>query len=163
MKLFSKEETKSILLILVILFSVTAYNMAISIRRGRDATRKNDISAIQKSLDTYYQKYRVFPKSTVDGKIIGCFDGEVAIDSSGIPTNSIVCEWGKSTFEEIKTMPQDPYAKKGMNYLYISDGSEYNFYVSLEGRDEPEYTQAIALKNLQCGNKICNYGRGVEK
>ena len=137
--------------------------MSISLRRGRDATRKNDIYAVEKALDTYYQKYRVYPKSTDDGRIIGCFDGKVSLDSAGYPTNAVVCEWGESSFEEIRVMPQDPYAKKGMDYLYVSDELSYMFYVSLEGKDEAEYTILIENLNLQCGNQVCNYGRGVEK
>lgn len=163
MKPFLRSEIKPIATILTILFIVTIYNMSISLRRGRDATRKNDIYAIEKALDTYYQKYRIYPLSTQDGKIIGCFDGEVKLDIAGQPTNSVVCEWGKSSFEEIKVMPRDPYAKNGMNYLYISEGLSYKFYVSLEGKDEAEYTVSIFNQNLQCGNEICNYGRGVEK
>lgn len=161
MKKFSKGEIKSILIILIVLFSVTLYNMSISLRRGRDATRKNDIYAVEKAIDTYYQKYRVYPKATSDGRIIGCFEGEVKLDTAGYPTNAVVCEWGKSSFEEIRVMPQDPYAKKGMDYLYVSDESSYMFYVSLEGKDEAEYTILTKNLNLQCGNQVCNYGRGV--
>jgi hypothetical protein len=163
MKSFSKSEIKSISLILLVLFSVTIYNMLISLRRGRDATRKNDIYAVEKALDTYYQKYRVYPLATGDGKIVGCFDEEVKLDSAGKPINPVVCDWGISSFEEIKTMPRDPYAKKGTHYLYVSDGKSYKFYVALEGEDEAEYTPAILSQNLQCGSQICNYGRGVEK
>lgn len=161
MKPFNKVEIKSILFILVVLFGVVAVNMAVSLRRGRDATRKNDISSVQKALDTYYQKYRIYPLSSSDGQIVGCFDSEVIRDiSTGYPLNPVRCEWGVSSFEEIKVMPRDPNAKDGVNYSYQSDGKSYYFYVSLEGKDEPEYTISIYNQNLHCGNKICNYGRG---
>lgn len=163
MKPFSKSEYKSIFLILSILFVVVFFNMSVSIRRGRDATRKDDISYIQKALDTYYQKYRVYPKSTDDGRIIGCFNEKVKLDTAGQPTNVTVCEWGKSSFEDIKTMPRDPRADRGTNYRYISNGIGYSFYLALEGEDEAEYTVSIFNQNLQCGNQICNYGRVVEK
>ena len=55
MKLFTLKEIKIVSIILTILFGVVLFNMSISLRRGRDSIRKNDISAIQKSLDTYYQ------------------------------------------------------------------------------------------------------------
>lgn len=163
MKKFSKVEIKSIFVILVVLFSVTLYNISISLRKGRDATRKNDIYTVEKALDTYYQKYRVYPKATDDGRIIGCFDDKVSLDSAGYPTNAVVCEWGESSFEEIKVMPRDPSAKDGTNYKYVSTVKNYFFYVSLEGEKEAEFQQQIKDLNLQCGNKICNYGRGVEK
>lgn len=161
MKFFSKSEIKSISIILIVLFGITGINISISLRRGRDNTRKDDISAIQKSLDTYYQKYRIYPLSNKEGQIVGCFSGEVVRDTvSGFPTNAEACKWGESHFENVNLMPRDPSYKKGSSYLYISDGKKYNFYISLEGRDEAEFTPSIASMNLQCGNRICNYGRG---
>lgn len=160
-KFFSKVESKIILFIFLVLFLVSGYNMLISLRRGRDSIRKNDISAIENSLDTYLQKYKIYPLSTTDGKIIGCFESGAIIDEiSGNPINAITCEWGKSKFEGKNFMPQDPFYKKGHSYFYVSDGRKYKIYISLEGKSEAEYTPSIASKNLQCGTKICNYGRG---
>ncbi len=161
MKPFSKTETKTIAIILLVLFAVIYFNMAISLRKGRDSVRKNDISAIENALDTYYQKYRIYPASTKKGEIVGCFDGGVVRDPiSGYPLNAIPCLWGESHFENDNFMPQDPSNKKGLSYYYESTGQKYKFYISLEGKNEAEYTPAIAAKNLQCGIKICNYGRG---
>lgn len=161
---FTKKEVKTISLILIALFVLIATNMAVSLRRGRDATRKDDMSAIQKSLDNYKQKYTVYPPSTDDGRIIGCFDGDVIQDkSTGIPLNNIVCDWGKSSFEDMSPMPRDPSAEDGINYKYIAIDMGYGFYVSLEGKDEPEYNMETLGLNLQCGNKMCNYGREVTK
>ncbi len=160
MKSFTKYEIKSLLIIFLILFGLVALNMSASLRKGRDATRKNDLSAMQKAIDTFYQKYREFPKSTQDGKIIGCFNEEPIIDkNTGLVLNAVSCEWGMSTFENIKTMTRDPSYKKGLSYLYVSDGQRYELYVSLEGKKEPEYTISVVAKNLQCGTKVCNYGR----
>lgn len=161
MNLFSKSETKVILFILFCLFAVTGYNISISLRRGRDSIRKNDISAIQKSIDTYYQKYRVFPLSTDKGEIIGCFSSEPVTDKeTGKPTNVEVCRWGESRFENNNLMPRDPKYKDGASYKYLSlDGKTYEFYIALEGKDEDEYTPAIVSLNLNCGIKVCNYGR----
>lgn len=160
MKKFTKSELRTIFTILIVLFGVTFINMSISLRRGRDSIRKNDISAIQKALDTYYQKYRIYPSSTDDGKIVGCFDSEVERDlSTGYPINTVPCVWGESRFEDRNLMPRDPSYKKGASYKYISHTTWYEIYISLEGRDEAEYTPSIASKYLQCGTKICNYGR----
>ncbi|HLD92107.1 MAG TPA: hypothetical protein VI795_01785 [Patescibacteria group bacterium] len=160
MKFFTKYELKSLFTIFLILFGLVTLNMGASLRKGRDATRKNDLSAMQKAIDIFYQKYKEFPKSTEDGKIIGCFNEEPVVDRiTGIALNAVTCEWGLSTFENIKTMPRDPSYKKGSSYLYISNGKDYELYVSLEGKKEPEYTTSIIIKNLQCGIKVCNYGR----
>lgn len=162
MKSFTKIELQIISLILGVLFLVTIFNLSISLRRGRDSIRKNDMSAMQNALDTYYQKYRTFPQSTEDGKIIGCFDGEVIQDkSTGFPLNPIPCIWGESKFESINTLVRDPKYKNGASYLYKQVGKGYELYVSLEGQDEAEYQISTVNKNLQCGTKICNYGRVV--
>lgn len=160
MKFFTKSETKIIATIFIVLFIIIGFNMKISIRKGRDNTRKNDLSALQNALDTYLQKYKTYPLSSSNSEIIGCFSGGVQLDPiSEKPTNAEVCKWGESKFEDSNFMPQDPSFKKGMSYYYVSDGDHYQIYISLEGKDEPEYTPSIALKNLHCGSKICNYGR----
>ena len=159
MKLFTKNETRIIITIFSALFLITSYNMSISLRKGRDSIRKNDFSALQKGLDTYYQKYRAFPLSSCDGNIDGCFNDKVVQDKlSGLPLNVIPCIWGESEFEGIKTMVRDPKYKNGSSYLYVSDGKGYKLYIALEGKDEAEYQKATEMKNLQCGTKICNYG-----
>lgn len=161
MTTFNKFEIKTILVIFVCLFAVTVFNLLISLRRGRDSVRKNDISAIENSLDTYLQKYKVYPLSTTDGEIIGCFDSGVVVDEiSGAPLNAVSCRWGESKFEGVNNLPRDPSYEKGASYFYVSNSREYEIYISLEGKDEPEYTKVIADKNLHCGTKICNYGRG---
>ena len=43
MKSFTKYEIKSLLIIFLILFGLVALNMSASLRKGRDATRKNDL------------------------------------------------------------------------------------------------------------------------
>jgi len=157
---FTKNESKALIIIFSVLFVIVSFNMSISLRRGRDSIRKNDISAIQNVLDTYFQKYKVYPESTDDGEIIGCFADVVHRDAlTGYPNNTIVCNWGKSYFESENLLPRDPKYKNGTSYLYISSGQSYEFYIALEGKDEAEYNKAIVLKNLQCGTKICNYGR----
>ncbi|WKZ25730.1 MAG: hypothetical protein QY322_00230 [bacterium] len=162
-KPFTLVETKLLAFIFLVLFVVIGFNMSISLRRGRDATRKNDISAIQKGLDTYYQKYRIYPQSTSDGKMIGCFTEEAVTDIlTGLPLNVEVCNWGESNFEGMSPMPRDPSDKKGVSYKYVSDEKSYGFYVSLEGKDEPEYNLGTQQLGLQCGTKVCNYGRVVE-
>ena len=159
MKFFTKKEKKIILLILVCLFTIVGINMKVSLRRGRDNTRKNDLSVLQKALDIFISKYQMFPPS-VDGKIEGCFGPDTKVDpKTGKLINLHVCEWGKDVFENIQTLPKDPNYKKGASYLYLSDTKKYRIYISLEGKDEAEYTPAIINKNLQCGTKICNYGR----
>ena len=160
MKKFTKTETKIISTIFIVLIFFISINILVSLRKGRDANRKNDISAMQGAVDTYLQKYREFPKSTVDGKIIGCFNEDPRFDPvTDVVLNAIPCECGVSTFENIKVLSRDPSFAKGRGYLYISDGDKYEIYVSLEGKNEAEYDKSVVVKNLQCGSSICNYGK----
>lgn len=160
MKKFTPFEFRFIFFTLTILFVVSGYNFAISIRRGRDNVRKNDIAGIQGALDTYFQKYKVYPAATEDGRIVGCFEsGPVIDEKTEIPINAIPCVWGESKFENLRSIPQDPNYKKGAKYFYTSTSQHYELYISLEGKDEAEYTKAIFDKHLQCGNEICNYSK----
>lgn len=162
MKPFTKYETRSILIVFIVLFLVTGFNMSVSLRRGRDSIRKNDMSAIQKSLDTYVNKYGVYPMSNESGQIIGCFDSKPQFDQiTGVVLNAIPCQWGESKFEDVNVMPRDPNYNKGASYRYVSDGESYTFYIALEGKDEAEYSTVTYNKYLQCGTKICNYERSI--
>jgi len=160
---FTKTETKIIIIIFLFLTLVFGFNLSISMRKGRDATRKDDLSALQKGLESYLAKYGTYPLSSEDGKIVGCFNGQDPIldPYSNRPVNANACEWGQSNFENMPTLPRDPSYKDGRSYLYISDGENYQIYVSLEGKTEAEYNKETESQNLQCGNQICNYGRGV--
>lgn len=159
MKLFTKSETKIIVIIFIVLFSIIGFNMKISLRKGRDNTRKNDLSVLQKALDTFQQKYHLFPPS-INGKIGGCFGPDTTLDpKTDKPVDLIACEWGKDSFEKISTLPRDPNYQKGASYLYLSDTERYQIYVSLEDKNEAEYSETVFNKSLQCGTVICNYGR----
>lgn len=159
-KRFKNTEIVILLTVFTFLALVFAVNLSASLRKGRDATRKNDLSAIQKALDSYSAKYGIFPLS-INGQIAGCMGPETYLDpKSNRYINMVACPWGEPGFETLKTMPRDPLASKGRNYFYFSeDGERYSIYVALEGKDEPEYNPETEKFNLQCGNVLCNYGR----
>ncbi len=147
MKLFTRTEIKFLLIIFSILSILTTYNINISIRRGRDNQRKNDLSTLQKALDIYQTKHQKFPKS-IDGKIAAC-QGPVFK----------ACNWSLDSFEDISILPRDPKANEGREYLYLSNIKGYAVYIALEGTDEAEYSESILKMGLKCGSVICNYGR----
>lgn len=164
MKFFKKNEIVNILIIIVVLTAVIIQNLIVSYRRGRDATRKDDISVLQQMAEFYYNKYGVYPLSTEDGQIIGCFEkGEILDLSTGFPINAIPCKWGESKLQNGQLTPRDPDYQRGASYKYLSnDGSNYSVYVSLEGKDESEYQIETESENLQCGTRVCNYKRVVK-
>ena len=66
-------------------------------------------------------------------------------------------------FPLTKDLPRDPDWKKGLVYVYISNGRRFQILASLEGRDEDEYSPRIEERNIKCGLKLCNFGRAYGK
>lgn len=169
MKFFSKKEASWILVILLLIFSASLYNFKLSLRRARDAQRKADLGAITNALNNYQDDFGFYPPSS-DGKIVACQRPSVEkpAETDKIDLLQIYrsCEWGKDSFRDVfdpgyppylKVLPVDPHKTQDVSYLYLSNGSHFQLYVSLEGEDE---TQAgIRARNLFCGVKICNFGK----
>jgi hypothetical protein len=170
MKSFSKQEVISLIIIFLILVVVSWPNFSLSLRRSRDQIRRDDLGNIQSAIDAYYTDYGIFPSSTNDGKMIVCKDsGSSYTDSTGrIAVDLKPCQWGKDSWVNLtpgvdkvymKVLPGDPDLDKGTSYVYLSDGSRYQLFGSLEGIDEPGYDAKLAARNVKCGSKVCNFGR----
>ncbi len=169
MNKFSKSEIISLAVIFTILIVVSVPNFIISLRRARDQVRRDDMGKLETSLANYSVDYRSFPVSSSDGLIMNCLKpGDKPVkNSKGIWTFSpIPCEWGKDALTDLISgkaymiiLPRDPDYLKGTKYIYLSDGSRYQIYASMEGMDEAEIDPKIAARNLSCGGKICNIGR----
>lgn len=168
---FSKSELKAILIIFVFLFIISTPNFIVSLRRARDAQRKADIGGIQDALLRYQADFGAFPLS-IDGKIAAC-EPVTFKEAAGIKTPVFsACEWGKSSLADLsdssyppymKLIPDDPESSKGRSYCYFSNGSRFQIYGSLEGKSEDEYDENIVKRNIPCGSKICNFGKGSGK
>ena len=159
---FKKNELRVVVVIFLLLFAATGLNLQVSFRKSRDERRKGDLRAIYDALVYYHNDFSSFPASS-EGRIVACLAG---YDENGIAQRK-ECEWGweglSNIFEEephvyINTLPTDPYHNAGSRYLYLSNGRTFQLYASLEGKSEAEYDPAIVKRNLNCGNKICNYG-----
>ncbi|QQG41396.1 MAG: hypothetical protein HYV90_04545 [Candidatus Woesebacteria bacterium] len=170
MKFFNKEETKSLIIIFIILIAISIPNFASSIKRSRDQVRRDDMGAILDALISYRDDFGIFPPSR-DGMILGCKkDGAVAqMDSTGkLVVDLVPCQWGKDSLVDLtpggskvylKKMPSDPDLNKGVTYTYFSDGSTFQVFGSFEETRQPEYDQKIVSRNIKCGARICNMGR----
>jgi hypothetical protein len=159
---FNKKELISVAVILAALGTATYMNLRISLRRERDFQRKNDIKAIHDALLAFHIDTSSFPPS-FEGKIVACFGG---VDKNGIP-QAIPCNWHTDSLGNIFTgaiflekLPTDPKHNSGARYYYISNGRYFQIYGALEGKDEAEYSEGIVARNIMCGNRVCNYGRG---
>lgn len=178
MKFFTKREGIITIIILLLISIVSFQNFKVALRRERDATRKADVGNLLNSLGRYYDDFGFYPPSTPDGRIIACKkDGvekpdKITLTEKDLETKlkSIFapCDWGKDSLRDvfddtypayIGTLPADPDTDKGVRYMYFSDTQHIQIYVSLEGVDEAEYSPAVVQRNLNCGNRICNFGR----
>ena len=172
MRFFNKEELIAILIIFGVLTAVSVPNFSLSIKRARDASRKDDMGSLQAALNSYFNDFGEFPKSTSDGKIIGCKapGSVVKKDAQGkLLVDYHPCEWGKDSLLNpvddsrqpyISPLPDDPQRALGLTYFYISDGLRYQIYGSLEDTSQDEYDKKIVARGISCGKRICNFGRG---
>lgn len=152
---FSKSEIISLFVIFLILIAISIPNFVVSLRRARDQVRKDDLGGLVPALGLYHEDFGIFPLSSSDGRIVACKK------SGNLVVNYIPCNWGVDAFDAyMPLLPRDPDYQKGAGYRYISDGSRFQIYVSLENNDDPEYDPKIIARNLMCGNLICNAGRG---
>ncbi|MFC1625468.1 hypothetical protein ACFL1Q_00295 [Patescibacteria group bacterium] len=174
MKLFSKKEFKAILIIFVFLILVCIPGFRESLMLSRDLQRKNDFWDIYSALSAYHEDFGVYPLSQ-DSKILACKkpDTEVINDPiKGYIVDYIPCEWGggsitnvldESKTPYIKDLPADPQADKGLYYVYLSNGTRYQLYASLESSKQDEFSLEIKNLNINCGKRVCNFGRSPGK
>ena len=155
------------MVILLALVIVSYPNFQISLRRARDAQRKNDIGILANGLAKFADDFGSYPLSSPDGKILAC-NPLISQVGKQVKVDFDPCEWGKdalgdpfgnTTSSYIANLPFDPKASEGLAYFYISNGKRFQIYAHLEGKDEAENDPKIAFRNIICGNKICNFGR----
>jgi hypothetical protein len=175
---FSKNETIGVSLILTAIFIVTFLNLRIALRRARDAQRRADIGAISDALNKYQKDFGYFPPVTSDNKILACKGqnfGNLPEDLNqdekmkAFLASLRGCEWGVDGLRDVTDDNYPPYLEKlhsdpqkgqGLNYLYLSNTRRYQLYAYLEGgAEEVGFRQGIVERKLNCGNKICNFGK----
>ncbi len=169
LKIFSKSETISLIVIFSILVVVSVPNFIASLRRARDQVRRDDLGSLEHSLDEYYAELGVFPPSSPDGRIMDCLkpgDKPYKDKKGQWVFDPIPCDWGKDAFVNLingkvymSILPREPYWQKGVHYLYLSDGARFQLFAAMEGKSEPEVDAKIIARNLYCGSSICNVGR----
>ena len=133
MNFFDKQELKALGVIFGILLIISVPNFALSIKRARDLTRKNDIRDLAEAAEKYNEKYFFFPEDIAP------------------------------LAEFLQATPQDPQTGKGLKYIYISNGRRFQIYAGLEDKNQDEYSAAIEKRNISCGTRICNFGRAYGK
>jgi len=159
---FNKKELFSLVVILSFVGAITYTNLQISLRRGRDVQRKNDLQVIADALIAFQTDRASFPPA-FEGKIVSCFGGN---DELGVP-QAVPCDWYRDGLYDIVfgetyllNLPTDPHHNQGARYYYLSNGRYFQLYAALEGEDEAEYDEKIVKRGIMCGNRVCNFGLG---
>lgn len=129
------------LLIVMALISILAValwgNFFTSLTKGRDSRRKQDLDAVSKSIELYYNDSKSYPQPT---QIIW---GTVFTN----PTDSSVIYMQK--------LPTDP-AYPSSNYCYSSNGTYYKIYGNLENKEDPKIIPTVACP--PASTTYYNYG-----
>lgn len=149
----SKSEIRFIVVVLAVLWSLTAVNLLESQILARDIQRKNDLKHIATALENYRKNEAGYPIE-LEGKMFTCLNEDKSLR---------VCNWGSDPLEStssayINPMPEDPLEHKNeASYLYLSDTRNYQLFAALEKLNDDEFNQKVADRKLPCGNKICNF------
>ncbi|MBI3366655.1 type II secretion system protein [Candidatus Roizmanbacteria bacterium] len=143
------------LLIVMIIFSVLAAmitgNFFTSLKKGRDARRKNDLEQVQKSLEMYYEDKKAYP-TVIPGGGSGFVFGSQFSDSVS----------GKVYMYRV---PNDPTS--GKNYQYVSSGQTYDLYTCLENTEQElpyvstnygSFTCSVNCKKSDGSSTTCIWG-----
>jgi hypothetical protein len=182
MKAFTKSELKGVGIIFFFLIVITLLNLNIAVRRSRDVQRRADLGAIANALEIYNEDFGYFPPVS-DGKLKACpgenFEEVVADikDDDVFQRQKLfeglrACSWGEDGLRDLfdqdyepylKIIPQDPSEDDGISYLYISNENLFQILAYLEGEEsEDGYNPGIVARGLQCGDKICNFGKSYK-
>jgi prepilin-type N-terminal cleavage/methylation domain-containing protein len=115
-KAFTLIELLIVIALLAILVTLILGNFFTSLKKGRDARRKADLSQIQKSLELFYEDRRVYPtQAPGDGFV---FKSEFADQTTG-----------KVYMKKVSSDPAGVYEYK---YETDSDGTYYKLFACLE-------------------------------
>ena len=131
---FTLIELMIVIAILGILAAMIMGNFFNSLKKGRDAQRKADLSNIQKAVEMYYEDKNAYPLSLTFGNKLCETD---------------TCASGGKIY--MQKLPNDPISN--YHYDYNSDGTYFNLYSFIE--NENDQGQGVSTNGYTngCGNK----------
>jgi hypothetical protein len=145
---WKRSELIFVTMVLLVLFSVSFFQLRIGEMKTRDAQRKADVELVARALNAYYSDHGQYPASQ-NGKIVAC-GKELAEE----------CEWGLDSITDaenityIKSLPNDPFSGQGRSYKYLLDDMDnFKIYVSLERSNDPDLKKDLTIGcgiNVQC-------------
>lgn len=108
-----------------------------SLIKGRDSRRKQDLQAISKAVEIYYNDFRSYPTD---------------ISNWGEPLTNP----NDTSVIYMQKLPLDPIYPS-YTYCYISDGTYYKLYAHLENNSDPQKLPA-EVACPEGGGILYNYG-----
>ena len=121
---FTLMELMIVIAILGVLTTLMTGNFLTSIKRSRDAQRKNDLSTIQRALEMYYEDNKTYPIAT------GSPAGDVNFGGKFCHPDELP-NLGCDIKTYMQKMPNDP--NSGKTYFYSSTSTNnYAIYACLE-------------------------------
>ena len=116
---FTLIELLIVIVILGFLAMLITGNFFTSLKKGRDAKRKGDLTQIQGALEMYYEDKKTYPVFALP------FGGKLCETSSCASTEKVY----------MQKVPNDP--SSGKDYEYLStDGTDYKLFACLENNQQ---------------------------
>lgn len=113
-----------VMALIAILSTAIWGNFFTSLTKGRDSRRKQDLDAVTKSLELYYNDNRSYPLPTI------------------INWGAAFTNLSDSSVIYMQKLPVDP-AYPNANYCYASDGTYYKIYANLENQNDPKIIPTV--------------------
>lgn len=171
---FTVIELLLVMAIIAILSTISFSSYMATIVKGRDVSRKSDLSQIRKALENFNQQFGSYPKADdATHKILGCLNSKPGDSKNptfeGCPANNGAFEYYVNGVLEtpIQKFPIDPVGTRSYYYEQpdsaSSDTSSYALYAALENIQDKDVKHLsngsvdTAGWGKQCGSSICNY------
>lgn len=149
---WKKSEIAFVAGVLVVLVSISYFQLRVGQEKTRDAQRRADLELIARSLDAYMSDHKILPPASSDSKIVAC--GDLGDKACNWDTGPVVDAQGVAY---INKLPVDPFASRGWQYIYTVSENRLNYkiFTRLEYSRDPSYRTDLTVT---CGNNVqCNW------
>lgn len=143
---FTLIEIILVMVLLAIITGILLTNFNSSLKRGRDAQRKNDLAQVQKALEIYYSDMQAYPSFTT------FFGGKLC--------TTVACSTSERVY--MQRTPKDP--SSSYSYVYVPEPgttpSYYYLYSYIENdKDEGNNISLTGFTtNAECATgQLCRY------
>lgn len=140
---FTLVELILVMALVAILALLIIGNFNATLKKGRDARRKNDLSQIQKTLELYYEDNRTYPVFA-DNDIFG-----KKLCTGHTASATTACAVTETTYM-VRT-PQDPNSAYTYRYEPSVSGSSYYLYAYIE--NDLDQSSGVSISGFTTNEK----------